>query len=74
MVKAAQLKRVDPAERLPGEGGIRDLAGEIFADPGGWMSQRHPLLAGRSPQECIDAGDDQAVWDLLRSIKYLGQT
>ena len=74
MAKAAQLPRVDPAGLLPGEGGIRDEAGEVFADPGGWMGQMHPMLAGRSPQECIDAGDEQAVRDLFRTIKYVGQT
>jgi Protein of unknown function (DUF2384) len=74
MAKAAQIPRVDPAGRLPGEGSVSDAAGEIFADPNGWMSQEHPMLAGRSPQECIDAGDEQAVWDLLRTIRYVGQT
>jgi hypothetical protein len=74
MAKAAQLPRVDPAGLLPGEGSIRDEAGEIFADPGGWMYEKHPMLAGRAPQECIDAGDEQAVRDLLRTIKYVGQT
>lgn len=32
------------------------------------------MLGGRSPQQCVDAGDEQAVWDLLRNIKYIGQT
>lgn len=74
MARAAQLQRVDPGARLPGEGSIRDTAGEIFADPSGWMHEKHAMLAGRSPQECIDAGDEEAVWNLLRSIKYVGQT
>ena len=74
MSRTVQLQRIDPGGRLPGEGSIRDAAGEIFADPSGWMHQKHPMLAGRSPQECIDAGEEQAVWDLLRSIKYIGQT
>ncbi len=74
MAKAARLPRIDPTDRLPGEGSVRDEAGEIFADPGAWMNQKHPMLAGRSPQECIDGGDEQAVWDLLRTIKYVGQT
>lgn len=74
MAKAAQLPRVDPAGLLLGEGSIRNEAGEIFADPGAWMHQEHAMLAGRSPQECVDAGDEQAVRDLLRTIRYVGQT
>jgi uncharacterized protein (DUF2384 family) len=74
MVKAAQLPRVDPATRFPSEAGLVDEASTIFADPDDWMHRQHPMLAGRSPQECVDAGDEQAVWDLLRNIKYVGQT
>ena len=74
MAKAARLSRIDPTGLLPGEGSIRDEAGEIFADPAGWMQQKHPMLAGRSPQECINAGDEQAVRELIRTIKYAGQT
>jgi hypothetical protein len=74
MATAAQVQRVDPAQRLPGETSLWDEASKVFADPDEWMRQKHPLLAGRSPQECIDANDGQAVWDLLRDIEYIGQT
>lgn len=74
MAQAAQLPRIDPAGRLPGERGLEDEASEIFADPDEWMQRKHPMLGGRSPQECVDGGDEQAVWDLLRNIKYTGQT
>lgn len=74
MAKAAQLPRVDPARRFSDEGSLADEASQIFADPDEWMHRKHPMLAGRSPQECVDAGDEQAVWDLLRSIKYIGLT
>lgn len=74
MASAAALQRIDPAGRLPGEGSLADEAGQVFADPDDWMRRAHPMLGGRSPQECIDAGDQQAVWDLLRNIKYIGQT
>ncbi len=74
MAKAAQNPSVDPAERLPGEGSLTDEAGKIFADPDEWMHREHPMLGGRTPQECIDAGEEQSVWDLLRTIKYIGQT
>jgi hypothetical protein len=74
MAKTAQLPRVDPAGRLPGEGSLADEASQIFADPDEWMRREHPMLGGRSPQDFIDAGDEQPVWDLLRNIKYIGQT
>jgi hypothetical protein len=74
MAKAAQLRRVDPTGRFPDEASLADEVGNIFADPNEWMRQQHPLLAGRSPKECVDAGDEQAVWDLLHNIKYVGQT
>lgn len=74
MAKAAQLQRVDPAGRLPGEGSLAEEASQIFADPDEWMHREHPMLGGRPPQECVDAGDGQQVWDLLRNIKYIGQT
>jgi hypothetical protein len=66
--------RVDPTQLLDGEGSLAEEAKKIFADPDQWMQQRHPMLGGRSPQECIDASDEQPVRDLLRSIKYIGQT
>jgi hypothetical protein len=74
MATAAQLPRVDPTGRLPGESSLSDEVGEIFVDPNAWMHQKHPMLAGRSPQESVDAGDEQAVWDLLHNIKYVGLT
>jgi hypothetical protein len=74
MTKVAQARRIDATERLPGEHSILDEAREIFADPDKWIQQEHPMLGGRSPQKCIDAGGEQLVWDLLRSIKYVDQT
>lgn len=74
MAKSAQLQRIDPADRLNGEQNLADEASQIFARPDEWMHQEHPMLGGRTPQQCIDAGDEQPVWDLLRNIKYVGQT
>jgi len=74
MAKTAQLPRVDPTGRLAGEGSLPEEAKQIFADPDEWMRREHPMLGGRTPQECIDTGDEQSVWDLLRNIKYIGQT
>ncbi len=48
----ATPQRVDPARRLPGEGSLEDEANQIFADPDEWMHREHPMLGGRSPQEC----------------------
>lgn len=74
MAKTAQRPRIDPTRQLSGEGSLSDEAGQIFADPDEWMHREHPMLGGRTPQQCVDAGQEQAVWDLLRTIKYVGQT
>lgn len=64
-------RRLDPADRLPDEGSVEDEAREIFSDPDDWMRQRNPNLAGRSPRDCLDQGDEQPVRDLLRRIRYI---
>jgi uncharacterized protein (DUF2384 family) len=74
MPSVVQARRLDPTERLPGEGSLLDEARKIFADADQWMHTAHPLLGGRTPQDCIDGGDEQLVWDLLRNIKHVGQT
>lgn len=74
MAKTVTSPRVDPFRRLPGEGSLADEVGQIFADPDVWMRREHPMLGGRTPQQCVDSGEEQAVWDLLRNIKYVGQT
>jgi hypothetical protein len=74
MTATAQLRRLDPTERLPGERSLADEVRKVFADPDAWLRQQHPLLGGRTPRDCIDAGDEQLVWDLLRNIKHVGQT
>lgn len=66
-------KRRDPTEVLPSEKELWDEAREIFSQPDKWMTERHPMLDGRSPQDCIQAGDQQLVRDLVRNIKYVGQ-
>ena len=69
----AMLRR-DPADPLPGEGSVEDEARKIFADPDEWMRRENANLAGRSPRDCLDQGDVQAVRDLLRRIKYVPYT
>lgn len=56
--------------RLPGEGTVAEDAARIFAQPDQWLTQAHPGLAGRSPAECLAAGDEASVRDLLRRIRY----
>ncbi|HEY8699054.1 MAG TPA: antitoxin Xre/MbcA/ParS toxin-binding domain-containing protein [Rhizomicrobium sp.] len=64
----------DPSNLVDGEGSIAEKARKMFASPAEWLAQKHPMLGGRSPQECLDAHDEQPVRDLLRRIKYVGQT
>jgi uncharacterized protein (DUF2384 family) len=59
---------------LPGEKDIEGEAADMFANAEQWMTQKHPLLGGRSPRECVAAGDAQSVRDLLRNLKFVGQT
>lgn len=63
----------DPADLLEGErDNLRDEIKEILSSPGAWMTEKHAMLGGRSPEECIRDGDKQLVRDLVRSIKYVG--
>jgi uncharacterized protein (DUF2384 family) len=73
-VRPANLDHIAPCEFLPDERDILQDATEIFADPHAWLMQEHPMLGGRSPQQCLDAQDEQPVRDLLRRIRYIGQT
>jgi hypothetical protein len=62
----------NPADLLPGEGTIEQEASEIFEDPERWLSTEHALLGGKRPRDCIGAPDEQAVRDLLRTIRQVG--
>jgi uncharacterized protein (DUF2384 family) len=65
---------LDPKQRLEHEGSLIDEVKTIFSNAEGWLNQPHPMLGGRKPQECVDDGEEQLVWDLLRGIKFVGQT
>ncbi len=67
-------RQADPLTPLPDEQSILQEAGKIFSNVPEWLTQQHPMLGGRTPEECLDAGDEQSVRDLLRSIKFVGQT
>ncbi|HEY4113611.1 MAG TPA: MbcA/ParS/Xre antitoxin family protein [Rhizomicrobium sp.] len=73
-VRPANLDHIAPSEPLPDEGDILQDAAQIFSNPQEWLKQAHPMLGGRSPQQCLDAQDEQPVRDLLRRIRYIGQT
>jgi hypothetical protein len=66
--------RRNPKDLLPGEGNIEQEAAEIFEDSERWLSTEHALLGGKRPRDCIGAADEQAVRDLLRTIRRVGIT
>lgn len=68
------LAHQDPSQRLPSETTIEAEAGALFESPDGWLNAPNPLLGGKSPRDCIGQPDEQAVWDLLRTIRRVGQT
>jgi hypothetical protein len=74
MTSLVQIRRLEPTDRLASEHDLLEEARQIFAEPRQWIRQKNPLLGGLTPQECIDAGDEQLVWDLMCNIKYVGQT
>jgi hypothetical protein len=59
---------------LPDEGTIEHEAAEIFEDPQRWLSTEHAMLGGKRPRDCVGAPDEQAVRDLLRTIRRIGMT
>jgi len=66
--------RRDPSDLLPDEASIEQEAADIFEDPERWLSTEHALLGGKRPRDCIGAPDEQAVRDLLRTIRRVGMT
>ncbi len=73
-IRVPKMPRINPADRFPNEASLEREVAKIFENPNEWMNQDHPLLGGRSPQACVNANDDQPVWDLVRQIQYVGQT
>jgi hypothetical protein len=62
----------NPAGRLPDEGSITEEADRLFEDSDTWLSTEHPSLGGKRPRDCIGSADEQAVRDLLRTIRHIG--
>jgi hypothetical protein len=67
-----QGPRHNPLDRLPDEGSIEQEAADIFEEPERWLSSEHALLGGKRPRDCIGSPDEQAVRDLLRTIRRIG--
>lgn len=70
----SRQKRIDPADRLPGEKDLGSEIEDLFKDPQAWMQKPHEMLGGRTPEQCIANNDEQAIWDLIRNIKFVGST
>jgi hypothetical protein len=69
-----RVARQDPADRLPDESTIENEAIDLFENPDLWLNADNPMLGGKSPRACIGTADEQSVWDLLRTIRNIGQT
>lgn len=69
-----RVARQGPADRLPDESSIEQGAADIFENPDPWLDAEHPMLGGKSPRDCIGTANEQTVWDLLRTIRSVGQT
>ena len=65
---------VDPTRALEGEGSADEEAAKIFVNADAWLNHPHALLGGRTPQKCIDDGDEYLVRDLLRQIRFIGHS
>ena len=51
---------------------LRTEAKQALPDGEQWLVTRHPLLSGRTPADCLAAGEVEVVNDLLHSILYVG--
>jgi hypothetical protein len=74
LVPPRRAARLDPTDRLPDESTIENEAADIFENPDPWLDIKHPMLGGMSPRDCIGTANEQAVWDLLRTIRNVGLT
>jgi hypothetical protein len=66
------IQRSDPTDLLPGEKGIENDADELFEDSTGWLTAPNAQLGGKRPVDCIGNADEQAVRDLLRTMRHVG--
>lgn len=42
----------------------------VVLDPVTWLNQPNDQLGGKRPQDLLDQGDEDAVRDLIRSIRH----
>ena len=66
--------RLDPHDLMDGEYSLTDEANKIFASPDQWMDEPHPLLDGKKPRDLLNTGKEQQLRDLIRDIRFVGQT
>jgi hypothetical protein len=66
------VQRSDPADPLPGEKSIETDAGELLEDSTQWLTVPNAQLGGKRPADCIGNVDEQAVRDLLRTMRHVG--
>jgi uncharacterized protein (DUF2384 family) len=71
---AGAVSRQNPADRLPDETTVANEAADLFENPDVWLDTEHPMLGGKRPRACVGTADEQAVWDLLRTTRRVGQT
>ena len=68
------LTSINPRAKLEGEDSPEKEAAKLFENPDEWLSHPHPLLGGRTPRDCVKQGDEYAVRNLLRQIRFVGQS
>jgi len=49
---------------------VREEAREVAGD--GWVNARNGRLGGGTPEQAIDAGEEELARDILRSIEHIG--
>lgn len=65
--------------RVPNEEDLKiaELRQEIldkFPHAEAWLKTPHHMLMGKSPEELLNAGEYEPVWQLVTSILYIGMT
>jgi len=71
MSQSSKRRGREAADSVPsGQQALWHEAEEVFEDGVKWLNDPHPSLGGRSPRDCLEHGEEQAVRELLRRIKY----
>jgi hypothetical protein len=51
---------------------IRAEVAEFFDDPDLWLDSENTYLLGRTPRQAVEAGDAEAVREILQRVTYVG--